>query len=284
MGTSFELVLGDPCGEIGERGLRAAGEAALEVIHETEERWSLFRPSSRLAQLNLRGHLEELVLDADDLELFELVEEVHETSGGAFDPDVARYLQAEGHFDRPGRTAAIGGTSARPTRGRWILDCKAGNLRFTASGPALDLGGVAKGFALDLALRELVEAGIQSAFLQGGSSSVLALGCHPGGSEWSVLVDQKSVPLRGRALATSSSGSQRNAHGDSHILLRTDGNLQSAPTDCTVCVCAPTAARADAWATALCARPELRVEAREALRDQAVEVLSFTDLPHSLPC
>ena len=61
MGTSFELVL---VGEGSERRrLLGAGEAALEVIREVEQRWSLFLPQSMLARLNREGHRVALDLD-----------------------------------------------------------------------------------------------------------------------------------------------------------------------------------------------------------------------------
>ncbi|MDF1798719.1 MAG: FAD:protein FMN transferase [Planctomycetota bacterium] len=295
MGTRFELVLVAP----GARGLdaaarqratsqlRAAGEAALEQIHDTERRWSLFLSTSRLTRLNQHGHETPLVLDEDDLELWSTVLEVHAASGGAFDPDVARAMHAAGFHDQPDRRAELGPRpelDEQPVRAA-ELKLQGRHLSLTAPGPCLDLGGVAKGHALDRAGRELSEAGVTCALLHGGTSSVLAIGAPPGQAAWQVrapLVDPQgdtqgelTIALCDVALAASRSDSQRNAVGTGHILDPRTGRALAAATSSLVL--APSAALADAWATALCIDPTRRAAA-EAM---GAEVLapSLADRP-----
>src|SRR5690606_22136964 len=57
-----------------------------------------------------------------------------------------------------------------------VLDRGACALRLTGPGTALDLGGVAKGFAVDQAALILRSAGVERALLHGGTSSVAAIG------------------------------------------------------------------------------------------------------------
>jgi thiamine biosynthesis lipoprotein len=61
-------------------------------------------------------------------------------------------------------------------------------VRFRRPGMRLDFGAIGKGFALDRAAALLREAGVESALLHGGTSSVLAIGRPPGESGWKVAV------------------------------------------------------------------------------------------------
>ena len=55
------------------------------------------------------------------------------------------------------------------------------------AGSAIDLGGIAKGFALDRMLPQLRDEGVTSALLSFGQSSVWALGAPPDGPGWRLL-------------------------------------------------------------------------------------------------
>ena len=276
MGTTFELVL---VAERKERGrLEAIAEVVFDVIREVESRWSLFLPSSRLALLNRTGHQQALALDADDLALFQVASRVKRDSGGAFEPDVARAMDAAGHFAARGLAACLpevpeGAAAESPgpaLAGTWNLDEHSCSVSFSGLGPALDLGAIAKGHALDLAVRELSEYAVDAALLHGGTSSVVALGSAPGQEAWTVDVHGHQVRLRDQALAVSDAGSQ-SAH-DGHILIP-GAQFIAADVQNTAAVVAPSAALADAWATALCANPELAQAASGLLLEQNVKLL-----------
>jgi thiamine biosynthesis lipoprotein len=271
MGTRFELVLsGAP--HLDRRALGAAGEAALERVHATEARWSLFLRTSRLAELNRSGHVTALRLDGDDLELFAVIEAVFHASGGAFDPNVARAMQAAGHCATRERAAQLSDAASESSPATWVFDPARREVSFTGPGPALDLGGVAKGHALDLAAAELLELGVTSALLHGGTSSVRALGAPPGEHAWRVRLGAETVELCNASLGVSRTDAQV-AGRTGHIQIPGRG---AAPLGREAAVRAPTAALADAWATALSARPTLAAEARAALRAGAIELLTPT--------
>lgn len=269
MGTRFELVLHGG-GRLGRRALEAAGEAALDTIHETEARWSLFLPTSRLARLNKTGHLEPLCLAGDDLALFKTIDEVHRQSLGAFDPNVAHAMARAGHFASASRTAQLGPASSTGTQEpRWSLDAEKRTVAFSAPGPSLDLGGVAKGHALDLAALELEDLGVTSALLHGGTSSVRALGPPPDQRGWRLALGAHTIELAHMSLASSKASAQL-AGREGHIQIP---GASAAPPDREAAVLAPTAALADAWATALVVRPTLAQEAAPALRAAGVQLL-----------
>jgi thiamine biosynthesis lipoprotein len=75
----------------------------------------------------------------------------------------------------------------------------------------IDLGAAGKGHAIDLAAGVLRAQGVTSALLQGGTSSVHAVGAPPDGSAWTIAWDtpteRRRFPLRDAALSISA------AHG-----------------------------------------------------------------------
>ncbi|MBZ0170953.1 MAG: FAD:protein FMN transferase, partial [Phycisphaerales bacterium] len=117
----------------------------------------------------------------------------------------------------------------------------------------LDLGGVAKGFALDLATEALRDAGVTSALLHGGSSTVVAIGSPPDAGAWCValegLSEASSPPpvarLRDRAMSVSSQQSDR----PGHVIDPSTGVSAQAAT-WAACI-GRSAEATDAWATAL---------------------------------
>jgi thiamine biosynthesis lipoprotein len=86
-----------------------------------------------------------------------------------------------------------------------------GRVELAREGAVVDLGGIAKGFALDRMRPLLLERGIESALLEFGQSSTLAVGAPPGSGGWRLLVRGPEedvlglVTLTDRALSISSS-------------------------------------------------------------------------------
>lgn len=216
MGTRFELVLPG-----GERH-RAAGEAALEDILACHHRCSRFDEASLLTHILRAGVDGPIALDRDTLALFGDVLRVWRDSDGAFDP-----------------TAPHRGMDAIR------LDPDASSIRLSRPVPSLDLGGIAKGHALDVAASALRTHGVTSAFLHGGTSSAVAIGAPTGADGWSVaLASGGTVRLRDAALSVSAVWD-----GNPHPTLDPRSG-QPVPGPRSVSVVGPSARLADAWSTA----------------------------------
>jgi len=249
MGTRFELVLPglDPVRE------RAAGEAALEAIADWDARLSLFRRDSLIALVNREAPERSVALDAQTFELLELCERVWRASGGAFDAALGRHMQVHGFRGPSATSAAPRGFEAVE------LDRTTCSVRLACVGAQLDLGAIAKGFALDAAAEILRESGIDRALAHGGTSTVVALGAPPGREGWVVALqsgsDAPTALLRDAALSVSAPHGRRNERGAGHILDPRSGEpIQDDPI---AAVIAPTGALADAWSTALLVAGEL---------------------------
>lgn len=211
MATRFELVL---CGSDPVR-LRAAGEEALNEIERLENQLSLFRPTSEIARLNARAAFEPVRVSPAVFGLLEHAGRLSRETEGAFDITIAPLMRCWGFQGGTGqvpRAEAL--TSAREAVGMHLVHLNPHELsvRFERKGVMLDLGAIGKGFAIERAIELVREAGVTSALLHGGTSTVYGLGCPPDAGSWKVEIpDPRRAnafqPLAAPAAETGDRGS-----------------------------------------------------------------------------
>ena len=123
---------------------------------------------------------------------------------------------------------------------------------------AFDFGGFGKGFALDRAAATMRAAGVTSAFLSAGESSVAVIGDHPLGGAWPVAIPHPLDPeswlaelsLCDEALSVSSTiGAGAAAPGRSPMIRPSDGMIVTAAA--TAVAVDASGAAAEAMSTAL---------------------------------
>lgn len=187
MHTRFEFVLhGD-----ADPGLRAAGEEALDEIESLEAQLSLFRPTSEIARVNRHAHERPVKVSPPTFHLLALARELSRQTEGAFDPTVGPLLRAWGFL---GGDGALPDPRALETARRCVgmdkvqLDANDFTVRFDRPGLMLDLGAIGKGYAIDCAVALLRDAGVSSALIHGGTSSVYGLGTQPDGPPWKTAI------------------------------------------------------------------------------------------------
>jgi len=210
MATRFELVLH---GENATR-LRAAGEAALREVERLEARLSLYRPTSEIALVNALAARESVRVSPPVFALLQHARQLQRESGGAFDITVAPLVRCWGFMHGKGRLpepAEIEEARGRSGMAHVILDEKNYSVRFDRDGVMIDLGAIGKGHAIDCAAEILREAGVTSALLHGGTSTVYGIGAPPEADGWKIAIgpppDQPpraaTVMLRDNALSVS---------------------------------------------------------------------------------
>jgi FAD:protein FMN transferase len=202
--------------------LRAAAETALAEIADAERRFNFYDPESWLSRINREAAKAPVRVPPDVFELLQLCQRVFRDSGGAFDPAVAS--AAAGKSD-------LAGTEL-PTFAQVRLSPASRRVQFLHPCVKLDLGGVAKGWAIDLAVEALMEAGVTSALVHGGTSSIRAIGHAPGESGWRINIgDQACVSLRDQALGISHtfSGGGTTKDATCHIINPADGDVLRLP-------------------------------------------------------
>jgi len=267
MGTRFELVLA-PRDARDEVRLRAAGEAALERVEECDRRYSLFRSDSLVSLVNREACAREVRLDEEAYALFEVCLDAWRASDGAFDLTAGVRCQAPAAQTQQEPGTELDLASDRDDAdGAWLrfgppsrclapyrLDPERRTIRLLAPDASLDLGGVAKGFALDQAAAILRENGLGLALFHGGTSSVVALGAPPGSKGWSVRLAAtgERLELCDAALSVSAPHGrtlERDGRSLGHIVDPACG--ASAPLGLSAAVSGPSATLCEVWSTAL---------------------------------
>lgn len=199
MATRFELALHGQ----NASALRAAGEEALDEIDRLESLLSLYRPESEIARVNARAAHEPVRVSPPVFKLISHAREMQLATGGAFDITIAPlvrcwgFMGGTGHMPDPSEVA-----QARAAIGMQhvILNPDDFSIRFDREGVMMDLGAIGKGFALDRAAEFLREAGVTSALIHGGTSTICAIGKPMDDDAWKVVID---FPEEARAFASS---------------------------------------------------------------------------------
>ena len=214
MATRFEIVLhGDH-----PASLRAAGEEALGLVEQLEAQLSLFRASSEIAYLNARAARKPVRVTPGLFALLEDAQKLSEQTGGAFDITVAPLVRCWGFMGGDGRmprAEEVAEARAKVGMGLVQLNRADFTVRFAREGIMLDLGAIGKGYAVERAAEVLREAGVTSALIHGGTSTVQALGPPPGEAFWKIAIETPSpapaasptllatVPLKEEAMSVS---------------------------------------------------------------------------------
>ena len=256
MGTVLEITLYASDAPTG----RAALEKAFARVRELDQRMTRFDAGSEVRRLERNAGGPPLRVDPDLAQVLRRAREAHRLTRGTFDvtvgPLVDLWVRAA-QRDRVPTPAELSLARARVG----VRDLRVGadsRARLARVGMSLDLGGIAKGYALDAVARELRAAGIRNAFANFGRSSLLALGSPPEGGPWRVwLPGSGTTPghvqrLRDQALSVSGSLEQASLIGGrryGHIIDPRDG--QPIQAQLRAAVIAPEATLAEVLSTAL---------------------------------
>ena len=187
MATRFEMVLHGG----NAVALRAAGEEALAEIERLETQLSLYRNTSEIAHVNARAAKQAVRVTPSLFALLQHAQKLHQESSGAFDITIAPlvrcwgFMGGSGRFPDPAELA-----EARANVGMHLVQLRAQDftVQFAREGVMLDLGAIGKGYAIECAAEVLRDAGITSALLHGGTSTVYGLGQPPEAEFWKVAV------------------------------------------------------------------------------------------------
>jgi thiamine biosynthesis lipoprotein len=154
----------------------AAGAALVERVLDEYRRidasMSTYRDDSEISRVNREAAIGAVGIGAELLELIRTSLELSGASGGAFDIsyESVGYLYDFRARRRPDADAIAAAIDAVDYR-QILLDPSAGTVRFGRAGMRINLGGIAKGRAIEQGARILREAGIEHALLNAGGDS-----------------------------------------------------------------------------------------------------------------
>lgn len=222
------------------------------------EQMSQWESNSQISRFNQGGEGTRHGIGPQFRQVLECAFVVQEASNGAFDPLLGKTSSAWGFGpETVGPPAEAIASFSRYDRESILTDDPA--ILLQPGGAALDMSGIAKGFAVDLALASLQQLGIAHALLDIGGE-LKALGLRGDGLPWWVDLAQPPqsaapgtrIGLSGWAVATSGHWERRrHAHGRSwsHTLDPVTNKPVNDALSATVLH--PGCMQADALATAL---------------------------------
>lgn len=193
---------------------RAAGEAALAAVmqemHRIDRAMSPFKSESELSRINREAAHHPVAISREMFDLLGRAIAFSELSEGAFDVTFASvgYLYDYRERRKPS-DAQLASALPSVNYRHIVLDAKASTVFFARTGVRIDLGGIAKGYAVDNCIRLLQARGVHEALVSaGGDSRVLG---SRGGRPWIIGIRDPrrgdgmiaKLPLVDAAISTS---------------------------------------------------------------------------------
>jgi thiamine biosynthesis lipoprotein len=195
--------------EVASPEKRAAG-IVFEEIKKVEDLLSKYNPDSEVSRLNKTGELE---VSPDTFYVIKKAGEFWKESSGALDITVAPLMDLWGFTDKNyclPDDKDIKKTSNLVGFEKIFFDNSKNMVKFSVSGMKIDLGGIAKGYAVDKAVKKLVSQGIKSCIINAGGQ-VFCLG-DKFGRPWGVMIKnphnqtQKGYLMEVKNMAVATSG------------------------------------------------------------------------------
>jgi thiamine biosynthesis lipoprotein len=194
MGTIVEIVVAAAHKHTAEQAM----EHGFEALRQVEQRMSIYQATSALSRINRLAADAWVPLEADLRSVITAALDVAHQSEGALDVTVLPLMRLWGFVQQAGRVptaAEISATLPLVDYRHVQLDAAHSAIRFTRKGVGLDLGGIAKGFAVDNALQALLAQGVSRAIVNAGGD-LFAMGTAPSETPWLVDIQHPSIPER----------------------------------------------------------------------------------------
>ena len=208
LGTFVEI-------SIKEDDEQSAIDNAFSAIQKVHDLMGFHNPQSELSQINERAHSEAVEIHAWTAQVIQIAKEIHIASDGLFDCGIGHRLVEAGLLPRhiTFTNHGLGGLED--------IHFLAPDLIKSMRPVCLDLGGIAKGYAVDMAVRVLLSEGISSGSVNAGGDLRVF-----GDTSFPIQIRNPDSPeelieigsLENGAIATSSLYFTKRDHQQSHII------------------------------------------------------------------
>jgi FAD:protein FMN transferase len=262
MGTAWSVRI--PASQVAVPAAESKREIQ-RLLDSLDQTFSTYRTNSEISRFNAAASTNWFAVSEEMADVMGQALRVAGLTDGIFDPTVGPLVELWGFGpNRHSRVPTAGDVAKARTRVGWRkleLRAQPPALRKMQPDVAIDLSGIAKGYAVDKVVELLQSRGLTNALVQVGGDT-FALGHRSEGKGWRVGIEQPLeqgggvqdiVELSGRALSTS--GDYRNFHEindrrHAHIIDPRTG-WPVPHKGASASVVARTVAEADALATAL---------------------------------
>lgn len=183
------------------------------VFQEVDSIYNKWNPDSEISRLNRLKAFEKVSLSPQLQQLLQKCDQIVRLTEGKFDPTIEPLQKLWKSSLSAGREPAENEIQAiLPALGWHRVHIESGCFSKDHDLTSLDLGGIAKGFCVDLLIERLKEAGFPNLFVEWGGE-VRAAGVHPQNRPWKIFISRLGdnnpdraialLDLRDQAIATS---------------------------------------------------------------------------------
>jgi FAD:protein FMN transferase len=166
----------------------AALHAARDSVRLVDSLMSNYRAMSELSMANRSAGGDPVRVSPQFMYVLEKARQYWRLSGGAFDPTIGPLVGAWGFYGETGRippSRELDSLRSLVNFAAVEVDTRARTVRLPRAGMKLDFGGIAKGYALDLARAALGSPVVSGAMIDLGGN-VLVFGRPPSGDRWRI--------------------------------------------------------------------------------------------------
>ncbi|MCP4723934.1 MAG: FAD:protein FMN transferase [bacterium] len=200
---------------------------ALKEFHSVNELMSVFDPDSQVSEINRASGNELITVDRKLLNVIGEAKRIGDLSLGTFDITVNPVLKALG-FRNKDQTDSdlrkIEDLLSLVDYKKIFIDERNMQIGLEKTGMEIDLGGIAKGYAVDCAVKILRDEGVKMAVVSAGGD-IYALGSPEGEDGWPIGIQDPMNPeriyarikLKNRGIATSGNYEKHITHNNSEI-------------------------------------------------------------------
>jgi len=192
----------------------AAIDAALEELYRVNRTMTRFSPNSDIGRANLEAHKRPVVVADATAQVVGEALRWSEGLAGRWDPAIGKVcaLWDVKHRTTPPPAERVAELAGRKFYQAVEVDRRAGKpiLYYHSGDAGVDLGGIAKGYAVDRAIEAIRARGFRDAIVNAGGD-LYALGHSERGDAWEIGIQDprnpgriiRTFPLSNRAVATS---------------------------------------------------------------------------------
>lgn len=179
------LVTMNVVSDSSERADRAM-DRAFDEIGRLDKLLSIFSYSSEISMINRNAGIKEVEVSPEILEVVGMAIDASEKTGGAFDVTIGPEISLwDFHLQKKPEDKAIRKRLSLVNYRLISVDRDRSTVYLRGKGMAMDLGGIAKGYAADKAVTVLKKQGIKSGLVS-VAGDIKAFGLKPDGKPWRV--------------------------------------------------------------------------------------------------
>lgn len=198
MTMPYKIVIGKP---LSKKMRKEVTDVIEQTFHEVHEKFDLRNPNSEISKINETAKETLIPLSPPMQQILTLCQSVVVLSANRFDPTIEPLERFPCPKEQQAISEAIGWNH---------LSIQNGIIKKSQTETRIDLGGITKGFCVDLLAERFMNLGLESFFIE-WFGDFRAMGHHPVNGDWLVQINpaltigkqpMAPIPLRDTALST----------------------------------------------------------------------------------